>query len=362
MKRVVWIILSFLLALSMCGCQRIPEEKTIELPNAIEQNQTSLKEQSGMERYAVEKIYTTDYLEAFQGNGGSWFQEAREDRICYWKREQTELSLVSTDYRYGFYDEEELKIKETQIYEMENTMNLFSNDGETICYGYVPENVNEPLELYRMDGRSGRILGGQDFNNIEGFQGITNGKPLRLYIQRLTSQLLVAIIEKTQNPGIEEAHIFLWDEFVVYKDSFFIKEGGTLYFNELDALLYGCFYKGDSYNEYIFYATPLLNSEQKQFIGIPGLNSNIRVLTMTDEGDAAFTAEVDKYTGEADIYLYLKTNNGFSKKLLYKNAGDVYSIQYDSMFHRLLVDTCISSDSINEDERVWHKALVMEFN
>ncbi|MCI8599604.1 MAG: hypothetical protein HFJ10_14380 [Lachnospiraceae bacterium] len=73
----------------------------------------------------------------------------------------------------------------------------------------------------------------------------------------------------------------------------------------------------------------------------------VKDFLVLDKGEAFVTAEYSENQNRADICLYMNTENGYVRRVLYRDAGYVLRLQYDYTSHRLLAET--GHLSINEE-------------
>lgn len=156
-----------LLSLSLlAGCRRVPEPKTILLPEEETEQGVALEGEEG-DRYAVRKMYNEDYETLWYGGYTAFLPGAGEHKVRLAESGTDGVRVRSLDYRYGFYDSGLFPVGELmasiglEAFWQEGTEDernmeteFFSPDGKYLLY------VREDLSLvggrlYLMDLESG---------------------------------------------------------------------------------------------------------------------------------------------------------------------------------------------------------------
>lgn len=97
-------ICAFLLILSLfAGCRRVPEPKTILLPEEETEQGVALGGEEG-DRYAVRKMYNEDYETLWYGGYTAFLPGTKEHQVRLAENGTDGLRVRNLDYRYGFYD------------------------------------------------------------------------------------------------------------------------------------------------------------------------------------------------------------------------------------------------------------------
>lgn len=94
----------FFLGLSLlAGCRRVPEPKTVLLPEEETEQGVALEGEEG-DLYAVRKMYNEDYETLWYGGYTAFLPGTREHQVRLAENGTDGVRVRSLDYRYGFYD------------------------------------------------------------------------------------------------------------------------------------------------------------------------------------------------------------------------------------------------------------------
>ncbi len=103
-KHLRWSISVLFLSLSLfAGCRRVPEPKTMLLPEEETEQGVALEGEEG-DRYAVRKMYNEDYSSLLYGGYTAFLPGAGEHKVRLAELGADGLRVRTLDYRYGFYD------------------------------------------------------------------------------------------------------------------------------------------------------------------------------------------------------------------------------------------------------------------
>ncbi len=439
MRNIRGLMISILIGMCLVGCTGIPDTQTIVLPKKDTENEQSDQNDDIFQEFQVNKIYTVDFDGKVQEPNMVFFQENEEHGIGYYENGLKGSKKIFTDYRYGFFEEKENPLNDSQkinilygsdpstnpispdgnyvIYQNSENgyqvgpiqminmetgeettllvgdeegysgeyvymLNAFSRDGKTACYGYYPRNrkaverYSDRLKLYCIDLESGEELGVIDYCNPELIPQIGNFENARLCIERFENKILVALINESSYYNREEAAIYrleiseleqeLWGENVgEYFLGFLIRRGSPLYLDAEHTWVYPCIqtkWKAEPNLEIAPYQfTDVTKEENTSEVDsgdygscIVNTENEVLKLLVLNEGKVIITAEQIPDSTDVDIYIYQWNGEDTIKRILYKNAGYVYSLQYDPQYHRILAMT-------DDEYNVMYQALILEF-
>lgn len=234
-------------------------------------------------------------------------------------------------------------------------LTAWTRDASLLCYGFYPRNSavwnsygGAQFIFYYLDLESGKIVNRMNYC-YAGTAGKTDDlQNSQLYVDWDGERILTAL--KSEQSYQEGIRLDLFPQDV---GEGLITEGVVL------PSLINCVGNDvylDAENERI-YVVSELREEGIWCFGIDGsfqFNVPMEELNMVkdflvlDHGDAFVTAEYSDNQNRADICLYMNTENGYVRRILYRDAGYVIRLQYDSTNHRLLAET--GNLSIDEEE------------
>lgn len=100
----LWRFGLLLLCLTLAaGCRRVPEPKTMLLPEEDMEQGVALQGETG-DRYAVRKMYSEDYSSLTFGGYTAFLPGTGEHQVRLAESATDGLRIRTLDYRYGFYD------------------------------------------------------------------------------------------------------------------------------------------------------------------------------------------------------------------------------------------------------------------
>lgn len=150
----------------LAGCRRVPEPKTMLLPEEETEQGIALEGEEG-DRYAVRKMYSEDYEAIWYGGYTAFLPGTGEHQVRLAESGTDGLRVRTLDYRYGFYEQGLLPVGELMAslgiaasWEMgtEDEQNMeaefFSPDGRYILYIRTDQSYIGS-RLYLMDLESG---------------------------------------------------------------------------------------------------------------------------------------------------------------------------------------------------------------
>ncbi len=233
----------------------------------------------------------------------------------------------------------------------------------------------DQLKLYCIDLKTGKELGVIQFDDQDWSSQVENLENARLYVERFEEQILVAIVNDNGYYSREEATIYeidiseleeeLWGENVgAYLTSFLIRKGSPLYLDAEHTWVYPCVqteWKSEPRLEIAPYKFTKIAEKNPDEAGteesesqIINTENEVLELLVLDDGKVVITAEQIQDTTDVDLYIYQWNGEEMVRQILYKNAGYIYSLQYDPEYHRLMAVT-------DDEYRATYQALILEF-
>jgi len=228
-------------------------------------------------------------------------------------------------------------------------LTAWDRDSKLLCYGFYPRNSRiwnsqgaGRCILYYMDLESKKVINRLNYS-YAGLAGTSDDlQDTRLYVDREGQKILTALVRDNSYQEGEGIDLFpqtipdsgeMETEGVVMPSRVNCENGAWIY---LDAGA-GLLHVTSSYEG-------ILTFEEKEgnFLDMLPLEKDVTVtqLLALEGGEVFITSEYTDYIDGQDICLYIKNDDGnVVRRLLYKNAGVVCRLQYDSVYHRLLVES-----------------------
>lgn len=142
-RHLILKISVLLLSLSLfTGCRRVPEPKTMLLPEEETEQGVALEGEEG-DRYAVRKMYNEDYETLWYGGYTAFLPGTEEHQIRLAENGTDGVRVRSLDYRYGFYDPGLFPVGE-----------IMAATGVTTAWeAGTPDEQNMETEFFSPDGK-----------------------------------------------------------------------------------------------------------------------------------------------------------------------------------------------------------------
>lgn len=167
-KTLFWKLATLLLCLSFfTGCRRVPEPKTMLLPEEAMEQGVALQGEEG-DLYAVRKMYSEDYVSLTYGGYTAFLPGTEEHQVRLAESATDGLRVRNLDYRYGFYDKGVFPVGEMMasigistawesgtIDERNFAKTFFSPDGRYLLYTRTDQSYTGG-RLYLMDLETGQ--------------------------------------------------------------------------------------------------------------------------------------------------------------------------------------------------------------